>query len=335
MECNPISNRATASMAAFAVACMLSPTAMAASSTKLYGCTVITEPGSYLLATDIVVDQSCPSSDIPEGFVGIQIAASDVHVNLGGHTIYGDLAGYGDGFARGLDTTGEIQVNVRVTNGSVDGLGAFGDGIYIQNVKGAKITNVNSRGNQRFGMGVVLCEACEVNASRFYENGNAGIQTVLSPRDVDGDGFVDGPIRIVNNDFMDNPNSNGLTIGVLPGPHEVIGNRFSGNGRGIGEFIAFIPAGHLIQSNRVEGNLFGGVRISSPGGATIRANHVLGNGGDGIAVSSSGNLIQANRSNGNSRFDMADFNLECVNTWKANSFETDSEGDGAKSGCIR
>ena len=335
MYYNTAGNWLAASLATAVMACLLSPSAMAASETKLYGCTVITEPGNYLLATDIVVDQTCPSSDIPEGFVGIQIAASDVHVNLGGHTIYGDPAGYGDGFARGLDTTGDVQVNVRVTNGSVDGLGAFGDGIYIQRVKGAKVTNVESRGNQRFGMGIVSCEACEVTASRFYENGNAGIQTVLSPRDIDEDGVIDGPVRIVNNDFIDNPNSNGLTIGVLPGPHEVIGNRFIGNGRGIGEFLAFIPAGHLIQSNRVEGNLFGGISISSVGGTTIRANHVLENGGDGIAVSSSGNLIQANQSNGNSSFDLADFTAECDNTWKANSFETDSEGDGARSGCIR
>ena len=86
---------------------LLSVPAAADDVKKLYGCTVITEPGSYLLATDIIVDQSCVSSDDPDfGFAGIQIAASNVNVNLGGHTVYGDPSGYGDGYARGIDTTG-------------------------------------------------------------------------------------------------------------------------------------------------------------------------------------------------------------------------------------
>jgi len=337
---------ALASVTAVTLACVLSSNAMAATDTKLYGCTVITEPGSYLLATDIVVDQTCTSSEDPDfGFVGIQIAASDVHVNLGGHTIYGDPAGYGDGYARGLDTTGALQTNVKVTNGTIDGLGAIGDGIYIQGAKQVSIANVHSTGNLRFGMGMVFCEDCSVTGSTFYENGNAGIQTVFGGRDADGDGLVDGGLRLVGNEFRDNTNSNGLTIGFFPGVHEIIGNKFTGNFRGVGEFITPPdPLGHVIQANEFRGNLSGGLRLCSSEN-TVRGNKVLENGGSGIEIAGgcfffptpagTGSVIQANVSRGNAGFDMADQNASCANQWKANTFGTDSEGDGPKQGCIR
>ncbi len=345
MDNNTTENRLAASLATAVMLCVLSPSALAAGATKLYGCTVITEPGSYLLATDIVVDQTCASSDDPDfGFVGIQIAASDVHVNLGGHTIYGDPAGYGDGYARGLDTTGALQTNVKVTNGTVDGLGAIGDGIYIQGAKQVSITNVHSTGNLRFGMGMVFCEDCSVTGSAFYENGNAGVQTVFGGRDADGDGLVDGGVRLVGNEFRDNANSNGLTIGFFPGVHEVIGNKFTGNFRGIGEFFTPpSPVGHVIQANDFLGNWSSGLRLCSSGN-TVRGNKARDNGGNGIEMSGgcffgsppgNDNLIQANVSTGNLGFDLSDQNASCSNQWKANTFGTDSEGDGPKKGCIR
>jgi hypothetical protein len=337
---------AFAAVTAIALACAPSSEAAAGAATKLYGCTVITEPGSYLLATDIVVDQTCSSSEDPDfAFVGIQIAASDVHVNLGGHTIYGDPAGYGDGFGRGVDTTGSaVQVNVKISNGTVDGMGAIGDGFYIQGAKQLSITNVRSTGNLRFGMGMAFCEDCTVTSSQFYENGNAGIQTIFGGRDADGDEVVDGGMRLVGNEFRDNASSNGLTIGFFPGVHEIIGNRFTGNGRGVGEFFTPPdPLGHVIQANEFRGNLFGGLRICSSEN-TIRGNKVLENGGNGIEVAGgcffgapagTGSVIQANVSKGNTGVDMADQNESCANQWKANTFGTDSEGDGPKRGCIR
>jgi len=335
-----------ASVTSVALAGVLSTSAMAATDTKLYGCTVITEPGSYLLATDIVVDRTCASSEDPDfGFVGIQIAASDVHVNLGGHTIYGDPAGYGDGYARGVDTTGALQANVKISNGTVDGLGAIGDGFYIQGAKQVSVTNVRSTGNLRFGMGMVFCEDCSVTTSEFDQNGNAGIQTVFGGRDADGDGLVDGGLRLVGNEFRDNASSNGLTIGFFPGVHEITANKFIGNFRGVGEFITPPdPVGHVIQANEFHGNLSGGLRLCSSEN-TIRSNKVLENGGSGIEIAGgcfffptpagTGSVIQANVSRGNAGFDMADQNASCSNQWKANTFGTDSEGDGPKQGCIR
>lgn len=317
---------------------------------KISGCTIITEAGNYLLTADIIVDQTCLNPDILEpevGYVGIQIAASDVHLNLGGHTIYGDPAGYADGFARGIDTPGaDVQVNVSITNGRVDGMGAIGDGIYIQSVKHLSITNVESTGNGRFGMGLVFCEACTVTGSMFRDNINAGVQTVFAG-DADGDGVSDGPLRMVGNEFTGSAVSNGITIGVFGGPHEIIGNTISHNGfNGIGEFLN-PEGGNLIRGNTIEANGFAGLRLCTNSN-TIQANKVLDNGGNGIDIVGGfpcrfgppdlggvDNLIQANRSVGNVGLDASDVNAACVNTWKANSFENDSEGDGPKAGCIR
>jgi hypothetical protein len=314
---------------------------------KISGCTIITEPGNYLLTSDIVVDQTCENPDIPEpdvGYVGIQIAASNVHLNLGGHTIYGDPAGYGDGFARGIDTSGsEVEVNVSISNGRVDGMGAIGDGIYIQGTKHLSITNVESTGNGRFGMGLVFCEACTVTASAFRDNGNAGVQTVFAG-DADSDGVSDGPIRMVGNEFTGSATSNGITIGFFGGRHEIIGNTISNNGfNGIGEFLN-PDGGNLIRGNTIEANGFAGLRLCTDAN-TIQANQVLDNGGNGIEIvggfpcrfgpPGAGNLIQANRVVGSIGLDASDGNAGCVNTWKANTFDNDSEGDGPKAGCIQ
>lgn len=325
----------------------LAPTAALADGHRIYDCTVITEPGNYVVVSDIVVDQDCVNPDDPDfGFVGIQIAASDVHVNLGGHTIYGDPAGYGDGYARGLDTSGQdLQSNISVSNGRVDGMATIGDGIYIQSAKYVEITAVESTANTRFGMGLVFCEACSVSGSRFYANGNAGIQTVFAGDSTDGDEVSEGGIRITGSSFTGSQFSNGITMAFFGGQHEIIGNRFIGNGfNGIGEFFMSGAPGHVIRGNRFEDNAVDGMRMCTSGN-TIQANQVLDNGGDGIALVAGfpctfgppgvDNLIKSNRSKGNFGVDMSDVSADCLNTWTSNTFGSDSEGDGQKQGCIQ
>jgi hypothetical protein len=325
----------------------LAPTGALADGHRIDDCTVITEPGNYVVVSDIFVDQGCVNPDDPDfGFVGIQIAASDVHVNLGGHTIYGDPAGYGDGFARGLDTSGQgLQANISVNNGHVDGMGTLSNGLYIQSAKYVEITGVSSTGNTGFGMGLIFCEVCSVSGSRFYSNENAGIQTVFAGDSLDGDEISEGGIRITGSEFSGSLFSNGITIGFFGEQHEIIGNRFIGNGfNGIGEFFMSGAPGHVIRGNRFEGNGFDGMRMCTSGN-TIQANQVLDNGGNGIAIvegfpctfgpAGVDNLIKSNRSRGNGGVDMSDANADCLNSWTSNTFSSDSEGDGQKKGCIR
>lgn len=322
-------------------------TSVLADGHEIHGCTVITAPGDYILVSDIVVDQSCNNPDDPDfQFVGIQIASDDVHVDLGGHTIYGDPAGYGDGFANGLNTSGlGLQSNISVSNGRVDGMGTIGNGFYIQSAKYVEITEVESTANAGFGMGLIFCEVCSVSGSRFYDNENAGIQTVFAGDSTDGDEVSEGGIRITGSTFSGSMFSNGITIGFFGGQHEIIGNRFIGNGfNGIGEFIMSGAPGHIIRGNRFEGNAVDGMRMCTSGN-TIQANQVLDNDGDGIAIvegfpctfgpAGVDNLIKANRSKGNFGLDMSDANADCLNNWQNNKFDSDSDGDGPKRGCIQ
>lgn len=314
----------------------------------IYGCAQITEPGSYVLANDIVVDTSCLNPDFPgnddpfepAGLVGIYVAASDVQLNLNGNTVYGDPAGYPEEyFARGISTATSPQSNVHLTNGRVDGNGSLGRGIYIDIVKNAQVSAIESVNNDGEGMLMAFCEDCSVSGSRFAYNGGAGVQTVFAGRDGDGDGIDGEGVSFHGNEFTDNPNSNGLTIFVFPGAHRVVSNTFARNGGGIGEGIGFGAVGHLIQGNKVYDNLFGGISVCT-GNNTIRANDLDNNGNVGIGIGGFcfgpgafvGNLIQANNVSGSSGVDLAG---DCSSTWKANRFETDSEGDGPGNGCIR
>ena len=78
---------------------------------------------------------------------------------------------------------------------------------------------------------------------------------------------------------------------------------------------------------------------------TVRGNHVLDNAGDGISIMkggifpggtpTTGNVVQANQVLGSGGVDLRDDNDTCGNTWKSNTFETDSEGDGPRHGCIQ
>jgi hypothetical protein len=319
---------------------------------EIHGCTIISESGNYVLTTDIVVDATClnpefPGNDGPAGLVGILIAASDVHLNLSGNTVYGDPGGYTeDFFARGISTSSEFQNNVHITNGRVDGNGSIGRGIYIDVAKNVKVTAIESVNNAGEGMLMAFCEACSVNGSVFRDNLGAGIQTVFAG-DADFDDVSDGNMRIIGNEITGSTFSNGITIGFFGGPHEIIGNTISNNGfNGIGEF--FNPdGGNVIRGNRVEGNAFSGLRLCTDAN-TVQANQVLDNGGNGIDIvggfpcrfgppflGGADNQVKSNRAVGNLGTDLTDVNAACVNSWKSNKFDTDSEGDGPKAGCIR
>lgn len=355
MFLKPIENLPAGLLAALLLVSGLSAESVVAADHRIYDCTVISEPGNYVLVTDIVVDTTCLNPDFPgnddppepTGLVGILIAASDVHLNLNGNTVYGDPGGYSnDFFARGISTSSALQNNVRITNGHVDGSGSIGRGIYIDIAKDVEITAIESFNNAGEGLLMAFCEACTVRGSVFRDNLGAGIQTVFAG-DADFDDVSDGNMRIVGNEITGSAFSNGITIGFFGGTHEIIGNTISNNGfNGIGEF--FNPdGGNVIRGNRIEGNEVSGLRLCTDGN-TVQANQVLGNGGNGIDIvggfpcrfgppflGGADNLFKSNRAVGNLGVDLSDINAECVNTWKSNQFDTDSEGDGPKAGCIR
>jgi parallel beta-helix repeat protein len=111
--------------------------------------------------------------------------------------------------------------------------------------------------------------------------------------------------RIVGNAFIDN-RLDGISIDGVDAL--VLGNYATGGNTGF--FVHLdnsIVRGNVIRNNRT------GIEV--PSGA--------------------GNLIQGNLVTASAFLDMWDHNAQCVNTWKGNTFNTDSEGDGPRAGCIR
>lgn len=75
-----------------------------------------------------------------------------------------------------------------------------------------------------------------------------------------------------------------------------------------------------------------GASISVPG------HTVTGNDSSGIEVgpSSTGDRPEGDRASDAGDVDLTDENPPaCVNTWRANRFATDGEGDGPAAGCVR
>lgn len=317
-------------------------------------CYVITEPGTYVLAGDLVVDGRAACVDPDEfdpsffNLVGIRIEANDVKLSLAGSTIRGDGSsvascpadpGGGDPLPCGIGIrfASDVQ-NVHITGGTIDGGGLFFDGIQTSGNSHVKVNGVTISGNTRFGLGSVFCSECDYSGNTFSWNGNAGIQTVFAGR---ADLGI-GPTRISGNRFLNN--GLGITLGFFSGNVTIVGNEFSGSqGDGITEFLA-PRGGNTIQGNTVSNNGGNGVFLFSSNN-TVRGNQVLGSGRDGIVVlkggffpggePTTGNVVQANRVVGSSGVDLVDANDECGNTWKSNTFQTDSEGDGPKKGCIQ
>jgi parallel beta-helix repeat protein len=106
-------------------------------------------------------------------------------------------------------------------------------------------------------------------------------------------------------------------------------------GFGIGLFNS---PGARIVGNTVTGVFDNGIVLGGNSAAQVTGNAVTGTGqgevGIGVNGGTDGVRVTGNTATGNS-IDLADTNPACVNTWRGNTFVTDSEGDGPGAGCIR
>jgi parallel beta-helix repeat protein len=158
----------------------------------------------------------------------------------------------------------------------------------------------------------------------------------------------------------------GAAINLEDSPRALIVGNTAANGNNDG-ILVFRCDRCTLTLNRVLDNGDEGMVVTETTGARVVGNTATGNGEDGIDldVGTHDNLVVGNRTTGNgqsgievsdgatgnrftlnksvdnglsgSGFDMEDQNLpdSCVNTWRANLFETDNEGDGPGTGCIR
>jgi hypothetical protein len=224
----------------------------------------ITTSGKYVLAADL----QCP----PVG-AGIFIAASQVDLDLNGHTISSGESGIqvaslgGPGSSDGLVTLSKIKVHGK---GLIE---QFTTGISLYNVADSQVEGVTVAFNG-FGIGAHLCDNCNFQANivtqnvlsgLFLENCDGGeIAQKRNPRGIE----VAGSTGIKMHDnavtgnyvgvMLEDATTGGRTTGAQIYNNLIAGNAgfltTSAGAGAVGIFVSIGPYGNDIHDNTVEAN---------------------------------------------------------------------------------
>lgn len=207
---------------------------------------------------------------------GLIIGASDITVDLAGHTVNGT------GRGAGIDNqTGHDRLHIR--NGIVRD---FAFGIHLFDTTGADIDDVSVEANQ---IGVEIERSRRVDIHRLTATANAatGMEITFSERTHIRDsratgnglfGFVDrfsAATRFERNTLTGNA-ATGLSV-----------DRTSGA---------------IIRHNTAEGNGDDGIALSGTGDAFVAANEANGNANDGVELDTPGNTLRRNSARNNGGF---------------------------------
>jgi len=334
-------------------------------------CLVVTSIGSARNGEAVTLVSSCPAVlDVPgERYrlandlscgsgIAILITADDVDFSLDGHRISGPGTAGGD---LGIGVSSVSGVKIRggqvdnfdtgvVFEGTSDGL-LIGvevsdtlEGIVVADDVATRIIKNGVHRAAGRGINVTVSKSVEIDGNRV-DNAAIGIG-------VNGDSTTPDNILIIRNVVSDsdrgihlqNVNTNRVkqndvfncpsAIDLFDTANDVVErNTITDGGIGLGQV-----SGAQILNNSVSGANYGIVlSLGAPpsNNNTIRRNTTNDNNVGIAIIDGSGNLVQQNTSLGNGTEDMTDWSDECVNTWTANNFVTDSEGDGPGAGCIR
>lgn len=223
----------------------------------------ITEPGSYVLTSDI---RDClPCDDAPTD--GIIIEASDVTLDLNGFAIVG---------APGNSLSGVVvqagHSNVVITNGVVRDWD--GDGINADSAPGTRVEQVRVSNNG--GDGIVVSGGGIVSSCTAADNG--------------GQGIVAGPASVITRCTATGNGADGIVAvpTAVPRGSTISHCGSSGNGG------AGIMAGDGTTITDCAVSVNGGHGISTGLGCSIRGNTSTTNSGDGIHTYES--LVMGNTS---------------------------------------
>jgi parallel beta-helix repeat protein len=250
---------------------------------------VIDQPGTYLLATD--VGPCAPGVD------GIDISASNVTLQLAGHTITGTA-----------------------TAGTCDN--ALGISIFSS---GPMLTNVNVHGSgtiNRFALGFDAANSANSSVKFLNVNANCPDLGFAEGIEIDPPGghwmlqgnVVRGPGATTAGIVLFDVNTNTLvlndvndSVSIADSSNNIIVNNTASDNDG-GIFLITVTLGsnnNQVSANTTSNNQFGGLTIS---------------------VGSVGNTISGNKSFNNTPFDMEDDNPSCgTNTWRGNHFKIASQ----------
>jgi parallel beta-helix repeat protein len=255
----------------FLPALLLLAGTVAAGNTPVTECgTVLTEPGNYKLANELL---DCPGD-------GVAIMGSDIRLDLKGHEI-----SCGDGVSpvAGILVLGNEENavrNVTVSNGRVSNCN---DGVLLIDVEDSKITGITSAGNRfwedpdgnlLYGTGITVYKSHNnvIMKNSTYGNASDGIGSWASSGNVfkhnrshhnPNNGFFlemsTDSLLMCNQSFA---NTDGILL--FPGSNDnlIQGNLVSDNIGGIsilglaweGWFWRDIPDGNTVRLNIVEGN---------------------------------------------------------------------------------
>jgi parallel beta-helix repeat protein len=280
-------------------AVLLSPEpAQADQETKIYQCPfVISVPGEYLLKNDVI----CPVG------TAFTITASDVHFDLGGHTIDG-----GPNFTGGVGIAVLGATNVHINNGTVEHFMAFNaDGILLIDAGGNHLDDLTLTENFD-GLGFSHANGNRIESSDLSSNSRWGAEVSLSDA----------------NEFQGNTaNGNGYAGYALSAAHDnlissgkIVGNTIVGVGLG----VLGVANRNVVSSNEISDN-GDGIEVLQGAGNLVESNQVLENSTRGIVVfpGASSHVIESNTARGNGLFDLEDDNPNCdSNVWQHNNFET-------------
>lgn len=235
----------------------------------VYECgTVIDEPGNYKLITDLV--------DCPDG--GIHIVASNVRLDLGGHTITCET---NDKLIAGVlvgTEEGPVTKQVTVRNGGVSNCK---DGIALLNATDSKVTRIEAYGNipwfDQEGAGILVAWSSNNTVTHNHTHDNAidGIFSFESSNNVfkhnlstdhwGGSGIwmvqETGSKVMCNQTYR---NYTGIALGPVSTGNMLRGNIATGNYDGLaaygyawdGFFWQDIPLENVFAKNIATGNYF-------------------------------------------------------------------------------
>ena len=223
----------------------------------------ITQPGSYYLTGNV---------SGASGFSGIEIASSNVTVDLNGFSLLGAT-----GSIDGILVAAAGLRDIAIQNGTVSGWGDDGIDLVILSTNNVRVQGVLASSN---GGGGILCSSSFlIENCSAHQNGAGGIWTSSQ-----------GVIRGCSATFNTN-------IGIWAGSGCVVENCNSSSNAGEG-YLA--QSGSCVSNCTARLNDGNGIRANGTGYASISGCTVTENGGDGIQVGTS-TLVARNVATQNGR----------------------------------
>ncbi len=230
---------------------------VSAATVQITGPTVISSPGTYVLAQDIAANQS----------PAISIRCSNVVFDGNGHTIDGVDASSSFGIQvnnGNTPLTGVTVKNVKLTD--------WYDGLYLKYVNGGRIESVTARSNVRAGISLRcandnVLSGCTVNGNGqgFYiwsECSRNRIESCTMSGNAEMGLWLASTGRTASGIVYDSTGN------------QVIGNTATGNGR-MGLYVDFSD-GNTLSNNQVASNSAFGIFIDYSSRTRIESNTVSG-----------------------------------------------------------